>query len=213
MKVFELGGITYHCDDSSVGLTGNGWSTSQGAIRRIREKGLKGLNVLDICCGVGIIGLTMLKELGPEIIRNLILSDINIFNLNSITRTIKANNIDHSNIQLRLSDGLKNMGTWHDFNLIVSNPPHCYTESYQDLDFSASWLGTVDEQWKFHIGFYSECDSYLVNSGEIWFLENKSSQVEEVALSVIKNNSYLEYIGKEEEPLDQDFYWMLTKRV
>ena len=87
MSTFEHAGITYHHGPHSVGFAGNGPAAAAGAIRRIRKRRLARLHVLDICCGCGVMGLTMLKEMGTSIVSSLVLSDVNIFNVESVRMT------------------------------------------------------------------------------------------------------------------------------
>lgn len=216
MKQFEHAGITYFCDDASVGFASNGPSTSAGAVKRICERGLSRLHVLDICCGVGVIGLTMIKELGATI-ATLTLSDINIFNVNSAKRTIARNKTllgdATDRISVVLSDGLAAIPPQHQFDLIVSNPPHGLIEDYTELDFSASWLGTADEGYKFHREFYTCCADYLTPGGEVWFLENAGTSIETHIPPMVRANPLLDYYAREEEPFDPGYFWMLTRRA
>lgn len=217
MRTFEHAGVTYHCDDASVGFASNGPSTAGGAVRRIRKRGLSGLRVLDVCCGVGVVGLTMFRELGPEVVRHLTLSDVNVFNVVSARRTLKKNAdlFREADVRVLLSDGLASVPRDSPFDLIVSNPPHGTMPDYADLDeFTASWLGTADEGWAFHRHFYAAAADYLSGAGEVWFLENGNTAVESVVLPAIATDGRLEcYTPREAEPLDESIYfWMLSRK-
>jgi 2-polyprenyl-3-methyl-5-hydroxy-6-metoxy-1,4-benzoquinol methylase len=155
---FTIQDITYDVDPSSVGKTPLGETTAIGAIEMINERGLKNLKMLDIGCGVGIIGLTMFKELFPnKAIVEVSFSDINFFNLNSLDRTIRLNNFSsHLNkeIYLYLSDVFQHILQGKQFDLIVSNPPDFSIENFDDIDLSGSSLGRYSANWHFHRQMY-----------------------------------------------------------
>src|SRR5215813_8395761 len=92
---YAISGLAYEAGPYSVGETPQGEATAEGAIRMIRERGLRELRVLDICCGTGIIGLTMFSRLSVDgTVNSVGLSDINIFNLNVVCRALKNNGLD-----------------------------------------------------------------------------------------------------------------------
>src|ERR1051325_805970 len=93
-KRFTVAGINYDADPCSVGHEPQGELTGRGAVRIIRERGLKNLSILDMCCGVGVIGLTIFSELrSTDMLDKVALADINIFNINSLERTLKVNGL------------------------------------------------------------------------------------------------------------------------
>lgn len=213
---FTIESITYEVDPCSVGQTPQGELTGKAAIRLIRERGLRDLSILDICCGVGIIGLTIFSRLhGESIVSQADFADINIFNLNSLRRTLKINNLDKllgNKINLWLSDSLSNIPDDRKFDIIVSNPPHFFSEDHTTNPLSPGRLGTYDADWSFHKSFYSRCHRYLTDRGEVWFLENGDAVTAKDLLPLIEANPYLEYIDESPEPLDPTFFWMFSKR-
>jgi tRNA1(Val) A37 N6-methylase TrmN6 len=192
--------------------------TARGAIHMIRERQLNGLNILDICCGVGIVGLTVFVNLRKaEIIKAAAFADINIFNLNSLHKTLKKNHLENligNQIRSYLSDGLKHIPQKEQFDLIISNPPHYFgKERIKDKkSLSPGRLGTFDAGWDFHRAFYQRCHHYLSEKGEVWFLENSSAAGEEDFLPFIVANDQLTYRGKVEESSDPRFFWMITQK-
>jgi 16S rRNA G1207 methylase RsmC len=141
--------------------------------------------------------------------------DINIFNLNSLRRGLELNGLDKNPIfKIWLSDALKHVPAGQSFDLIVSNPPHFFTEKFTDNKaLSASRLGTYDQDWKFHREFYMECHHYLVPGGEVWFLENGQAAREADLLPFIKANPALTYLETLAEPTVPDFFWMMSRRA
>jgi methylase of polypeptide subunit release factors len=214
---FTIKGIEYEVDPCSVGRTPQGEITAEAAIRMIRERGLKNLRVLDICCGVGIIGMTIFSTLRHEaIVEGVGLADINIFNLNSLRRTLSLNGLDDllgDRINFWLSDSLNHIPAGERFDLIVSNPPHFFEENRTAGALTPGRLGTYDADWSFHKSFYSRCQDYLTDRGEVWFLENGAAVEERDLLPLIESNPDLSYVKTITEPLEPSFFWMISKKV
>ncbi len=213
---FAIAGLTYEVDPCSVGRTPQGEMTADGAIAMIRQRQLRDLKVLDICCGVGIVGMTIFSKLGNEAVKHVALSDINIFNLNSLRRTLALNHLDHllgERIACYLSEGLSQVPRGEKFDLIVSNPPHYFVTDRTKDGLSPGRLGTYDAGWSFHQSFYEQCHEYLTDRGEVWFLENSAGATEEVLLPFIQLNSALKYEKQIREPLDPGFFWMITRKA
>lgn len=214
---FTVAGITYDADPCSVGKEPQGELTGRGVVKLIRERELTHLSILDMCCGVGVIGLTIFSELrNTEMLDKVSLADINIFNINSLERTLKLNGLESlvgDQIEYWLSDSLKNIPRGKQFDLIVSNPPHFFAEDRTSNPLMPSRLAMYDADWAFHKSFYSECHNYLTPRGEIWFLENGDAIDAEGLLPMIKANPQLQYVGELTEPLDPVFFWMFSKKV
>jgi len=209
----EISGMPFLYGPHSVGFAGNGPSTAAGAIRRIRALGLGGLNVLDICCGIGVVGLLIRKELGSNVIASLALADSNIFNLEAVRATLQLNGWDDdSTIISFLTDGLMGIPQACQFDLIVSNPPHCAWPDDQALE-TPSELGTHDRGWRFHRQFYERCHDYLRPDGQVWFLENSATDSEHISREAIAGNSALRLLRRYEARDDPGFFWMITERV
>ena len=210
---FSIGKINYQVDPGSVGKTPQGEMTARGCIRMIEAQPRRHLKVLDICCGVGIIGLTIFSELAPgAIVSQIAFADINVFNINSLARTLKLNQLDSligDKIHYWLSDGLQHI-PHQQFDIIVSNPPHIYIEEFSRERLSAQRLGTFDAGWQFHKSFYQNCHHYLAPDGEVWFLEYGKAAQPEDFLPYIEQNSHLSYRHTIPEPLDNNFFWMIS---
>lgn len=218
-KGFTISGIRYEVDPCSVGKTPEGEITAEGAIRMIKERQLHDLKILDLCCGVGVVGLTIFSKLSNEgIVKKVTFADINIFSLNSLQRTLRINHLDHlldNRIHFFLSNGLNNIPSGETFDIIISNPPHyfeqCRIKGKNCL--SPNRLGTYDANWDFHKCFYSQCHDSLTKNGEVWFLENGAAAKEGDFLPFIKANHKLNYTTKVREPLDTNFFWMITSKA
>ncbi len=212
---FKVAGLTYAPDPCSVGLTPQGELTGRAAARMIAERDLRELRVLDLCCGEGIVGLTLFRESGQRV-RALHLADINIFNLNSLHRTLALNGLDgmrrEGRIRTWLSDGLQNIPPTP-YDIIVSNPPHVFRPDHTSEGLSPGALGTYDADWAFHRAFYAVCHDYLSERGEVWFLENGAAATPETFVGYIRANPRLAYRRDFVEPNDAGFFWMITGRA
>lgn len=217
-RPFTVAGVKYHVDPGSVGLTPQGEITGAAAAARIRRENLAGLHVLDICCGVGIVGLTLCAKLrGEGRVRKLSLLDINIFNLNSARRTLSRNDFGGVEFQTFLSDSLRSVPEGERFDLIVSNPPHLYIEDITRKTLNPTTLGTYDEGWRFHKDFYAAADRYLSGRGQIWLLENFLGDpgMEGHFRSFVDANPRLRYVESVPEPTDPEgnMWWVVSRRA
>jgi methylase of polypeptide subunit release factors len=215
---FVVRGIRYYPDPCSVGLTAGGEVTGSSAAELIRERDMSGLRVLDICCGVGLVGLTLLASLrdDPGRVESLSLADINIFNLNSIERTLKMNPPErwgHVEVRTFLTDGLKMMEPANQFDLIVSNPPHFFLNNFSDVPLQPDVLGTNDAGWKFHHEFYSVVADYLSPRGEVWFLENHLALADDRLVQMAKDAPGLEVVDVFDDRQEPTLFWVMSRRV
>jgi len=216
---FTVGDITYIAEPCSIGDTPQGETTATGAIRMIEQRQLEKLKILDICCGLGVVGLTIFSNFRNQgIVKEAAFADINIFNLNSLNKTLRENKLDNlmgSQIHCYLSDGLNNIPPDEKFDIIVSNPPHYFNKDFgrDKTVLTPARLGTYDSGWSFHKSFYSQCHNYLTPKGEVWFLENSSGAKEEDLLPFIQANEKLKYVRMIQEPLDPRFFWMITTKA
>jgi methylase of polypeptide subunit release factors len=213
---FTIEGIKYEADSCSVGKTPEGEHAAQGAIRMIRERNLKNLNILDIGCGVGIIGLTIYTKLSSEgIVSEIVFSDINIFNLHSLKRTLKSNNLEHllgKKIRCYLSDGLQHIPETEKFDIIIGNPPHFISKKDSEEWLSPGKLGTYDADWGFHKSFYNACSTLLKEKGEVWMFENSAADGD-TFMPYIEANQKIKFVKQFPEPLNPRFYWMISQRI
>jgi hypothetical protein len=212
---FTIEGVEYRTDRCSTGRTPEGEAAADGAIRMIRQSGKRGLAILDMCCGVGIIGLTIWRRLRdePEVISRLAFADINVFNLLSLQRTVRANGIDRAfdgRVSWHLSDGLQHIPAARQFDLIIGNPPH-----YDDVEHfgwvSPTRLGTVDFGWHFHEQFYRDAHRYLTDDGQVWLFENRAASRVEDSASLIQANPGLAFLGAVPEPGAPRFFWVMSR--
>ncbi len=216
---FNVRGIHYYPDPCSVGLTAGGEVTGASAADLVRERGMSGLHVLDICCGVGLVGLTMLaclKDDPERRVESMSLADINIFNLNSIERTLQTNPSERwGDVPVRtfLTDGLKNIEPGNQFDLIVSNPPHFFLKNFSEVPLQPDVLGTNDAGWRFHKEFYAVAAEYLSPGGEVWFLENHLAECDDQLVQMAKDAAGLELVDVFDDRRESTLFWVMTRRA
>lgn len=216
-NTFEVGGITYRVDASSIGKTPLGEVTANGAIQMIDAMGQKDLKVLDVACGVGIIGLAIYNKFRDRrVVSDIVFSDINIFNLHSLRRVIGMNGFEDlmdKQLRIYLSDSLKHIPRTETFDLIVSNPPDFFIEDRDAVELSSNTLGRYSQNWGFHKSFYQDCHHYLNHKGKVWFLENSDAIGKQDLEAIIGSNRFVclkEFIPDKVSP---GLYWSITEKV
>ena len=192
----------FECEPGSVGPTTGGLLASPSAVQRVRDRGWTGIHMLDVCCGVGTIGLRIRCELGPEIVKSLVLSDWSLPNVRSAQRTVDKYEL--SGVTVLESDGVVAVPNDPPFDLIVSNPPHfCH-----DGDPTRH---SAEPNWHFHRMFFEALPRFLRPGGEAWLIEAGNGGVPDVAKETL-DHSLIETIGWETEPNDTPFSWLILRR-
>ena len=213
---FHVAGVHYTPDPASVGLTPQGEITGLAAGELIRKRELTNLHVLDLCSGVGIVGMTTFATVRDEgRISALSFADINIFNVNSVRKTLDRNADFFAGVKTEafLSDGLKHLEPRNQFDIIVSNPPHFDAPKFSEQTLEPVVLGSLDPGWQFHREFYDVCDNFLSDRGEVWFFENGDGTTVEAMRTLMERNPALRYVESFPDERDPTFFWMITRRV
>jgi SAM-dependent methyltransferase len=222
---FEIEGLTYCGNPNSVGEEIYGEPTARGAVDMIRERDLKDLKILDIGCGLGVIGLTVYKLLQAEgRVKEVSFADINIFNLDSLKKSLRRNNFGELTgkiFHVFLSDALEQIPIEKKFDLILSNPPDWPSDTPfgdDNIPLTPKRLAVFDGAWEFHRAFYAKVDKHLTDRGEVWFLENGSVLKKNNISDFIKANPNLEYVGdipytgSVRGNLRGNLFWMIVRK-
>lgn len=148
-------------------------------INNLKEKGAgqgKGLRILDIACGSGIIGICLARAY-PE--AEIVCTDLYPVPLELTKENARLNGFDVEVFQM---DALNPSSEWQDykFDIIVSNPP--YVTEYQKKRMASNVLEHEPESALFvndddPMIFYREISKYaskvLTESGDIFFEINE----------------------------------------
>ncbi len=135
-------------------------------INMLSNEDIKGKKVLDLCCGSGVIGISIAKLYGGIVT----CSDISEYAIEYTNTNAKTNGVNISIIKSDLFDNINNK-----FNYIVSNPPYIPTKEIDDLEKNV-------KDYEPHIALDGGCDGleiyrniidkiddYILDGGKIFF--------------------------------------------
>lgn len=185
----------------SVGVTTTGSNVAPSIVERVQNNKWKDVRMLDICCGVGTLGIWTLVELGPSIVKHLVLSDIKDIHVESCKMNI--NKFRLNNVTAVLGNCFENVPK-EPYDLIVSNPPCCYGEKGD--------RNNVDIRWEFHKDFFKSLHSYLTVGGEAWLIEHKSEKRIITLAEETINKEQVNISATDPEPRDPTYYWLRLRR-
>ena len=111
----------------------------------IKEKNKYNLNILDVGCGYGLIGITLSKILNSH----ATLCDINKRAIHLTKKNIEHNKVDCSVIESNIYDNINDK-----YDLIVTNPP---IRAGKNVVYT----------------FLDDAINYLKDDGELWFVIRK----------------------------------------
>lgn len=190
----------------SVGATTGGMLAYPTIVKRVIERGWTNLRMLDVCCGIGTMGLLSAFDLGfpdGEIVRELMLSDIDAPNANSVRDSVRKFGLEHR-VTVLQGDGIQDFDGLRimPFDLIISNPPHYNSDGHHH---------SADRDWRFHRPFFAALPRLLNPGGEAWLIEAGDGGVNRLAPEVI-DHAQIEIIGWEVERNDPPFSWLLLRR-
>lgn len=183
------------------GPTTGGLLAYPSIVRWIQERGWNGIRMLDVCCGVGTLGLMTYADVVPGVIAELVLSDIDEPNVQSARLT--ANMQGFPNVTCITSDGIRSVPATPPFDLIVSNPPHYLSDGHHH---------SADHNWRFHRYFFHHLPDYLRIGGEAWLIEAGDGGTDKLARTEL-DASRIELVSYETEPNDPPFSWLKLKRI
>lgn len=183
------------------GPTEGGYRAYPSIVRWITENGWQNLRMLDVCCGVGTLGLLARRDLGSGIIASLVLSDIDWANAQSARLTAEWHEM--GNVECIESDGIQSVPSDPPFDLIVSNPPHYLSDGHHH---------SADHDWRFHRYFFHHLPEYLRVGGEAWLIEAGDGGTDKLA-RVELDATRIELVSYAVEPNDPAFSWLKLKRI
>jgi release factor glutamine methyltransferase len=145
------------------------------------------LNILDIGCGSGNIGITIAKRLSDSFVTCL---DVSQDALNTARKNAESNSV--FNIEFVEMDILNNYPASKKYDMIVSNPPYIFLNEKNKMqkeiiDFEPHVALFVDDEMKFFRRICEICSNILKENGRLFFEVgfNQSSNVRKI---MEKNN-------------------------
>ncbi|MEM7203772.1 MAG: methyltransferase [Planctomycetota bacterium] len=209
-------GLRYRADPCSVGCLPETELAATSAVQMLEAwpRSRSELAVLDLCCGIGAIGLSLFAEHGGARVRDVAFADINIFNLTSVERAVRDNGFaDDWGTRLRhyLSDGLDQVPRDRLFDLVVCNPPHFPAAGDAPINTPAR-LASHDPSGRLQPTILSRCHQYLAPGGEIWLLQNREAGNPQWLLGLADQNAHLEPARAVRTAAGQPFYWLVARR-
>lgn len=158
-------------------------------LKVIEKTNKKSLNILDLCCGSGAIGLTLAKY--AKVSCKVTLADISLKALKVTKKNQEQLEVEDNTILLK-SNMFRDLKKEDKFDIIVSNPPYIKTGDLVNLDLSVKKYDPVlalnggSDGLKFYKAIAKNAKDYLTNDGFV-FLEIGYDQAEDVKKLFEKN--------------------------
>lgn len=150
-------------------------------IQYANVKKLQNPKILDLCCGSGVIGLSLARHIEGS---NVVLSDVSLSAIKVAKKNQKKLQLKKSTniIKSNMFQGLKNE---NGFDIIVSNPPYIKTEDIELLDESVKNYDPIlaldggEDGLNFYKQIAKNAKNYLAAKGKL-FLEIGFNQGQEL---------------------------------
>lgn len=158
--------------------------------------------VLDMCCGSGVIGLTLLKETN---LKELTLSDIAKDAL-TVSR-VNANNLELSNIRYNEGDLFENINGHEKFDMITANPPYIKLSDKDNLQKELSYepenaLFAGETGLEFYERIFNDSKMYLKEDG--FLIVEIGAELSTELQNIINNSEGLKLVSIEKDYNDLD---------
>jgi predicted RNA methylase len=187
-------------------LDGGGTTFRQEIVPYLRARGMpKQARAFEWCAGPGFIGFSLL---GHGLCETLCLADINGAAVKACQRTIADNGLE-DRVAVYRSDNLRDIPPSEQWDLVVSNPPHC-------IDVAVGDRRTHDPDWSVHRGFFADVGRFLKPGGVIVLQEANNCStaetfrpmIEEAGLAIV----FVDYCAPE-RTVDVRYYYIGIMRA
>ncbi len=173
--VFFFGGLVLF-DHPSLHM--GGLIFGQDFSRVLHELGLHRCERLfEFCAGPGYIGYQLFAHGFCE---KLTLSDINPLGAIAARKTAQFNNIE-DRVNIYVSDGLRQIPTVEQWNLVVGNPPLALPRDDSEKD-----IRQYDPDWRLHKHFYSSVKPFMKPQSYVVLLEIEDESSPETFIPMIQ---------------------------
>ena len=144
-----------------------------------------GDEVLDVCCGSGVIGI-MAGKSGAGEVTGLDINPVAVQCAEQNARKFGVKNYD-----ARVSDGLNALRAGEVFDIITFNPP------YRDLPAPKMIEKTMwDQGLTVHTNFFSKVRNHLKPGGRIYFAQANFGNLDQVEILLTKHNWRATLLGE-----------------
>lgn len=183
VEIFKLSSglvITAQCH-----LDGGGMEMKDPLIEIIKNTGkAKYEKAFEWCAGFGVLGFEIL---GSGLADKLMFSDYYPLAIETCLMNAKANNVEDK-VTGYITPVIKNIPDNEMVDLIVSNPPHCFTKEHldinrnnpayaEDADFSNNFRLLFDIDRNIHREFFKNIRSHLLPDADIYLIESWKDDV------------------------------------
>ena len=131
------------------------------------------------CSGSGPLGYTLLDE---NIVEHITFSDLYQVGIDDCLATAQHNNITNS-VDAFLSSTIAGIPQIDALDLVVSNPPHCWSQNPLELYSRTPFL--LDKDMVAHKEFFKNIKARLSEKAELFIIEHDAS-IEDVYISMAK---------------------------
>lgn len=144
------------------GLDGGGSTQYLDFLPIVKLLNKKYSSGLEWCSGLGAVGFSVLDANLSESMAFMDLYEPCVY---WTDKNAKENNLT-DRVQFFLCDAISKLPIDKKYDLVLGNPPHCFTFDIPDYNVHEQRL-LHDDQWKIHIEFFSNIKNYLLPGADI----------------------------------------------
>lgn len=166
------------------------------------------INILDMCCGSGCVGLAIKKILKDA-------TDVTLADLSSDALKVARKNAQNESVKIIKTDMFQDLKKDEKFDIIVCNPPYISKDEYENLSSSVkdydpkmALVGGVDGL-KFYRILASDSKNYLKTGGKI-IMEIGYNEREDIQ-KIFKNAGFKMVAYKDFSGLDRVIVAKITE--
>lgn len=183
---------------SEIALDGGGSRCAEAYVNEVKRKFGPVDTCLEAFSGPGFIGFALLAR---GLCEKLILADINPKAIGYCRKTIAENSLS-DRVQAYCADLFDSLPPVN-ADLIVGNPPHCWTASEAVYERD---IRTFDPHMRIHKKFYADAKKFLKPDGHILLWEDYRATKPEDFFELMENGG-LKYVDFSPVVIKEKFAW------